>query len=257
MKYWHQGMNALEPTVQGEAINMIEIIEREHMGQPVNPSLIINCAVSNVICSMIMTKRFHHHDPKFSRFMQLFDEGFRLFTLTSSLVFIPILKHLPGISRACRQLSANREEMLEFVRGVIKEHRENIDYENPKDLVDAYLVEIDKMDKEEEGGDQESPSGDDIFHGVDPDTQVAQIVLDLFSAGVETLKTSLLWAIVYMLHNPKVMRRVQKELDDVVSSNELPSLADTNDLPYTRATMYEIMRRSSVVPMGTTHATER
>ena len=96
-----------------------------------------------------------------------------------------------------------------------------------------------------------------MLHGFDAETQMEQIILDLFSAGVETLKTSLLWAIVYMLHNPEVKVKVQQELDTVVGNDKLPTLEDMNNLPYTRATLYEIMRRSSVVPMGTTHATDR
>jgi len=249
MKYWHQGIRAIESLVHAEAVNMMEAIQTEYKGQPVNPSSFINCAISNVICSMMMSKRFQHRDPQFERFMHLFDEGFRLFTLTGPLVFFPILKHIPGVSSAFTQLMANREEMLTFVKGIISEHRQDIDYNNPKDLVDAYLVEIDQLQLFEEKT--------NIFHGFDTDTQVAQIVLDLFSAGVETLKTSLLWALVYMLHYPEVLKKVQKELDDVVSFNELPSLDDIENLPYTRATIYEIMRRSSVVPMGTTHANSR
>jgi 26-hydroxylase len=186
--------------------------------------------------------------------MQLFDEGFRLFTLTGAMIFLPFLKHLPGVASACKQLRANREEMMGFVRGVIAEHRAALDPENPKDLVDAYLIEIDATSKRKA---ENSEDNKDIFHGFDAETQMEQVVLDLFSAGVETLKTSLLWAIVYMLHNPEVMEKVQQELDAVVGAERLPTLEDMNNLPYTRATLYEIMRRSSVVPMGTTHATDR
>lgn len=96
-----------------------------------------------------------------------------------------------------------------------------------------------------------------FFHGFDPEQQLEQIILDLFSAGVETLKTSMLWAIVFMLHNPEEMRKVQAELDHVVGSDRMPEISDMDKMTYTRATMCEVMRRSSVVPMGTTHATDR
>ena len=100
-------------------------------------------------------------------------------------------------------------------------------------------------------------SNEEIFHGFDPELQLQQIILDLFSAGVETLKTSLLWSIIYMLHYPKVMKKVQAELDANIGPNRLPNVKDVNQLVYTKATIYEIMRRSSIVPMGTTHSTER
>ena len=84
-----------------------------------------------------------------------------------------------------------------------------------------------------------------------------QIIIDIFSAGVETLKTSVLWSIVYMMYYPEVRKKVQAELDAVVGPTRLPKVKDMSQLVYTKATMYEIMRRSTVVPMGTPHSTER
>ena len=51
--------------------------------------------------------------------------------------------------------------------------------------------------------------------------------------------------------------RVQEELDAVVGRSRMPSLDDQPHLPYTEATLCEILRRSTVVPLGTFHATSR
>ena len=40
--------------------------------------------------------------------------------------------------------------MLQFVRKVVAEHKEQLDPEHPKDLIDSYLLEIEKMKNEEE-----------------------------------------------------------------------------------------------------------
>ena len=53
------------------------------------------------------------------------------------------------------------------------------------------------------------------------------------------------------------MQKVQAELDEKVGPHRLPEIRDMKDLTYTRAAICEVMRRSSVVPMGTTHATDR
>merc|ERR1719225_1420552 len=53
------------------------------------------------------------------------------------------------------------------------------------------------------------------------------------------------------------MKKVQAELDSKLGPNRLPNVKDVSQLVYTKATIYEIMRRSSIVPMGTTHSTER
>merc|ERR1719192_2075265 len=98
---------------------------------------------------------------------------------------------------------------------------------------------------------------DQVFDSMDPELQLEQIILDIFSAGVETLKTTLQWAILFMIHHPEIRRKVQAEISGVVEADRLPSMEDMAQLPYTRATLYEVMRRSTVVPMGTTHATDR
>merc|ERR1719492_743387 len=60
-----------------------------------------------------------------------------------------------------------------------------------------------------------------------------------------------------MIHEPEVRKKVQAELAGVVEADRLPSMEDMPHLPYTRATIYEVMRRSTVVPLGTTHRTIR
>lgn len=81
-----------------------------------------------------------------------------------------------------------------------------------------------------------------------------QIMGDLFSAGMETIKSSLQWAVLFMLHHPELMKAVQEEMDQVIGRKRLPKLEDLAYLPITESTILEVLRRSSIVPMGTTHA---
>lgn len=71
---------------------------------------------------------------------------------------------------------------------------------------------------------------------------------------METIKSSLLWMIVFMLRNPHVKKRVQEELDSVVGRDRVPSIEDMTNLPYTEATIMETLRMSSIVPLATTHS---
>merc|ERR1712223_458768 len=257
MRQWGHGMSQIESTIENEAARFVDTIHREfEPTTPLNPAPLINCAVSNVICSMIMSTRFDHDDLEFQRFMQNFDEGFKLFTETGVMIWLPLLKHIPVVAKAVEKLKANRAEMLQFVKKKIQEHKQCLDPKNQRDLIDSYLNLIEKQ-KQETDFISIKNTKEDIFHGVDPEAQLEQIILDLFSAGVETLKTSLLWSIIYMLHNPEVMKKCQAELDEKIRKNRLPNVKDMKSLVYTKATMYEIMRRSSVVPVGTTHSTER
>lgn len=87
------------------------------------------------------------------------------------------------------------------------------------------------------------------------DQQIMQVVADLFSAGMETVKTTLLWMNVFMLRHPDVMAKVKAELDSVVGRSRMPSVDDLPHLPYTESALLEGMRRASIVPLATTHAT--
>ena len=259
MRHWGAGMSQAESRIEHEAARLLDTLHREFdVKTPVNPAPLINCAVSNVICSMVMSTRFEHDNAEFQQFMHNFDEGFQLFCDTGLMMWLPFFKIMPGISNAVEKLKTNRNEMLKFVQKIISEHKQRLDLNNPRDLVDSYLIIIEKMKNDSSNNNESSlDSNEEIFHGFDPELQLQQIILDLFSAGVETLKTSLLWSIIYMLHYPKVMKKVQAELDANIGPNRLPNVKDVNQLVYTKATIYEIMRRSSIVPMGTTHSTER
>jgi len=139
--------------------------------------------------------------------------------------------------------------MAAFFQTTVDNHRKTFDPSNLRDLIDTYLMEI--QTAKEEGREEA------LFEGKEHDRQMQQIIGDLFSAGMETIKTTLQWAIVFMLHHPQVARTVQEELDQVVGRNRLPKLEDLPFLPYTESTILEVLRRSSIVPLGTTHATTK
>jgi 26-hydroxylase len=236
----------MQNCIQRETIELLQQL-RSKSDEAVNPDMLLNTTFSNVICSMVMSTRFRHDDEKFQEFMRLFDEGFKLFSDTGAMTFIPVLKYLPGTNKTLKKLRANHDKTLAFIREIVDAHKANLDPSNPKDLVDNYLIEM--MDKG-----KDSP----LFAGcADPQRQIEQVVADLFSAGVETVKTTTMWAMLYMVRNPEVMRKVQEELDSVVGCDRLPEWSDRRNLPYTHATINEIMRMSSIVATATTHSNTR
>jgi cytochrome P450 len=46
-------------------------------------------------------------------------------------------------------------------------------------------------------------------------------LLDLFVAGTETTSTTTLWAMVFMIENPDVLRKVQEEIDNNVGREKM------------------------------------
>ncbi|XP_029675425.1 cytochrome P450 18a1 [Formica exsecta] len=218
-------------------------------GAPTNISLCLGMSISNVICTLIMGVRFHHGDSQFKKFMGLIEEGFKLFASVVAVNYIPIMRYLPCMQGVRNKISQNRAEMANFFQETVNQHRDTFNKNNVRDLVDTYLLEIQRA--KEEGRETQ------LFQGKNHDRQMQQILGDLFSAGMETVKTTLEWAVLLMLHHPEAAKAVQEELDQVVGRSRQPTLEDLPFLPITEATIQEILRRSSIVPLGTTHATTR
>ena len=53
-----------------------------------------------------------------------------------------------------------------------------------------------------------------------------------------------------MTLHPEVQKRAQKEIDDVVGTDRLPTSTDRDRLPYCEAVMKEVFRWHPVVPLG-------
>ncbi|XP_028172630.1 cytochrome P450 18a1 [Ostrinia furnacalis] len=248
MTYMGNGKKIMEGRILDEVLGLVSTLRRSE-ASPVDANPVLALAVSNVICGITMSVRFSHGDARFERLNFLIEEGMRLFGEVHYGEYVPLYNYLPGKAQAKEKVAKNRAEMFEFYQTLIDEHRQTLDLGNARDLIDVYLIEIEKAKSEGRAG--------ELFEGRDHELQLKQILGDLFSAGMETIKSSLLWMIVFMLRNPEVKRKVQEELDAVVGRDRLPNIEDMPNLPYTETTILETLRMSSIVPLATTHSPTR
>jgi len=86
-------------------------------------------------------------------------------------------------------------------------------------------------------------------------TQLKGTLRDLVLAGTETVSSTILWTIVLLANNRDVQERIQKGIDSFVPRDRLPSLSDMSKMTYVEATILEIMRYKTVLPLGVPRAT--
>ncbi|XP_076348012.1 cytochrome P450 18a1-like [Tachypleus tridentatus] len=235
------GKAALENKVKEQVMEFLSGIYYLD-GAPCSLRPAIARAVSNVVGSLLMSVTYSKEDPRFTRLLELIDEGFRLLTLAVPVNFIPMLRYIPGGSYAYHKIKENRQESAAYFKEVAEEHKRTLDHSKIRDFVDAYLVQL-----------QESQ--DENKESFFSEMQLLQVMGDIFSAGLETVTSTLEWAILFLVRNPEVQKRVQRELDAVVGRHRLPKLSDQTDLPYTEATILEVLRRANVIALGNAHAT--
>ena len=80
-------------------------------------------------------------------------------------------------------------------------------------------------------------------------------LLDLLIAGSDTTSATLEWAMLLITKYPHIQTKVQEELDNVCGRDRLPSTSDRPNMHYTEAVINEVLRFSSMAPLGVLHYT--
>ncbi|XP_019639938.1 PREDICTED: cytochrome P450 2D6-like [Branchiostoma belcheri] len=232
------GKQSLEPTIVQEAQDLVQVF-KDKQGQPFDPTVPLSLAASNVICSLVFGRRFNHDDELFCRLMELQNRYFRSNTSAQALNVYPILRHVPSIRRKMEEVVTCSEEIRSFVIEGIQEHRETFDPNNIRDVIDGFLLE--------------EHHGNRILTEL-PEDNIINVIKNLFLAGSDTTATTLRWALLYLVMNQDVQRKVQDEID-VALGKQTPSMLLRDHLPYTEATIREAQRIRSIAPSSVPHET--
>ncbi|XP_073731688.1 cytochrome P450 2B4 [Misgurnus anguillicaudatus] len=233
------GKKSVEERVLDEGHYLVtEMLKDE--GTAFDPHHAVQNAVSNIICSIVFGDRFEYDNKRFAYLLKILNENIMLSTSPLGQVFnmVPFIKHFPGPHQKIFQ---NANELLNFLHQEVKEHRQTLDPDNPRDFIDAYMLEIEKQKSHE----------DSTFH----EENMVMSAADLFLAGTDTTATTIRWGLIFLIDNPDVQERCHKEIVQVLGYDRRPSMDDRDKLPYTYATVHEIQRCANIVPLGVVHET--
>ena len=91
------------------------------------------------------------------------------------------------------------------------------------------------------------------------DSRKAQRVIgfQFFVAGTYTTSSTLTSLMNVLCHYPDVQEKLQREIVEVIGNSRHPTLKDQTNMPYLRATVLEIGRFASVVPLSIPHRSMR
>ncbi|XP_077345178.1 cytochrome P450 2K6-like isoform X1 [Lithobates pipiens] len=234
------GKSPVEESIIEECSYLIKGFE-SLKGKPFDNRMMINAAVANIIVSLLIGHRMDYEDEQFKRLLSLISENIKLlgsFTVGIYNIF-PFLGFLPGDHKT---IIKNVEEMCEFITKTFIKHLKNLDENDQRSLIDAFLVR-----QKEESGNPHS-----YFHN----ENLTRLVRNLFSAGMETTSTTLRWGLLLMMKYPAIQEKVQQEISKVVGLAQ-PTYSHRGQMPYTNAVIHEIQRFSDLVPLSVAHETTR
>ncbi|KAL8135880.1 hypothetical protein AgCh_010479 [Apium graveolens] len=156
--------------------------------------------------------------------------------------FFPMLRLLdPQGIRRKTQYHVNQAFKIAggFLKDRLNEKEDNFK-EKKKDFLDVLL--------DYRGDGIEGP------HEFSP-TTINVIVFEMFTAGTDTTTSTLEWAMAELLHNPKTLEKVQKELRNVTVNHPNTKLTerDFENLPYLQAVIKETLRLHPPLPFLVPH----
>uniref|UniRef100_A0A672TEG2 unspecific monooxygenase n=1 Tax=Strigops habroptila TaxID=2489341 RepID=A0A672TEG2_STRHB len=224
LRNFGMGKRSIEERIQEETDYFLEEIDKTK-GTPFDPTFMLSCAISNIICSIVFGKRYDYKDKKF---LALMDNMNKIFQMINShwgqlyQMFSNILDYLPGphnnIFKEFDALKAFASEEVKIHQEVRRQHRE-------KDCPNS------------------------SFHMKNLITST----FDLFIAGTETTSTTIRYGLLLLLKHPKIQEKVQEEIDKVIGRSRKPCVADRTQMPYTDAVVHEIQRFITLLPVGLPH----
>uniref|UniRef100_A0A6J0UMX2 Cytochrome P450 2J6-like isoform X3 n=1 Tax=Pogona vitticeps TaxID=103695 RepID=A0A6J0UMX2_9SAUR len=231
------GKKSMEERILAEVAHLIQAFT-ENMRAPFDPLCFIDRAVTNIISSIVFGKRFEYEDATLRNVLDLLHLNLKLSTGPWALLYneVPLLRRLPLPHKT---IFENVQKVFAFFTKELDEHKATFVPGEHRDFIDAYLDELQKPEKKGLSFDDEN---------------LLIVVSDLFLAGSETTARTLQWGLLYMMAYPEIQEKCQQEMDAVLGNNACLKCDDRERLPYTNAVIHEILRFSSVVPLGLAHA---
>lgn len=88
------------------------------------------------------------------------------------------------------------------------------------------------------------------------DVDIRVVAWDSMAGGIDTSSTTMEWLLLLLVNNKRVLRKLQKLLDEVVGPDRLPGLQDMDKLEYLTAVLDECFRIKHFAPQGLPHMAE-
>ncbi|KAJ7969671.1 Cytochrome P450 [Quillaja saponaria] len=157
--------------------------------------------------------------------------------------YVPFLAgiDLQGLTRDMKKVSKDMDVMLETI---MEEYEQDPNKQNGHHMnfIDKLLSLLHKPINPQ----------DEEIHVLDK-TKIKAIILDLIVAAYESTATTLSWTFSELLRNPRVMKKLQQEIQNVVGLNKMVEETDMPKLKYLDMLMRELFRLHPVAPFLIAH----
>ncbi|XP_064612797.1 cytochrome P450 2U1-like isoform X2 [Liolophura sinensis] len=240
LNMYGEGVHEMESVIHDELSHVVQWLE-SHKGL-VNLDHVIYPSLSNILAMLLVGKRYDYDSKVLANIRVFVDAGNLSFSPVNNLLLskFPFLRYIPiGPGKYTMKTCQAAEQ---FLKDVYEETKATYDPEVTRGMID-YLL---RQQEEERAQNGESWLSDE---------DVKAIVLEMVDAGSSTTRGALYEFFLIMVYKPEVAKRIQEEIDEVIGPGRLVKIDDRANMPYTVATIFELLRYTSHVPLAVPHVT--
>ncbi|XP_030623231.1 cytochrome P450 2D15-like [Chanos chanos] len=234
------GKQSMEDLILKETSHICEHLEK-NVGKLLDPQVLIRSAASNIICSILYGLRYEYEDEVLDFFINSFQENGKMANSAWAVIYdsFPLIRGLP---LPFQKVFKNYNALKKHTEAIVAEHKRTRIPEEPRDVIDYYLNELEKRGKQDFSLDED---------------RLVMLLLDLHFAGTDTSSNTILTALLYLATYRDAQVLCQQEIDAALGSKGQVSFEDRHRMPFVQATIHEIQRLANIAPLGVFHATTR
>ncbi|ODN06113.1 Vitamin D 25-hydroxylase, partial [Orchesella cincta] len=231
-----------------EELDSIKIGIENQNGRPMSTHHLFNIASFNILWRIITGgSRFAHDDPEMSMLMKVLNRNMGLTDGARAAFFMPWLsKYFPWFI-GWKTYINDANYIFDFWMKYAKNAELNYG-DSPNVTRDGFFTAY--LDKIRQCKDPQSS-----FYKTEGVKSFATVLQDIYIAGSETTATTLQWMFLYLAAFPSCQRKVAEEVLQNLGHSTTVTFEDKYRLPYTEAFIKEVLRFSTLAPLGMLHST--
>ncbi|XP_077228720.1 cytochrome P450 71AU50-like [Tasmannia lanceolata] len=205
------------------------------MGASVDLSAKVASLSADMTCRMVFGKKYMDEDLDERGFKGVIQEGMRLAATFNLADYIPYIG-VVDIQGLRRKMKAINKVVDKFFEKIIDEHMDARQGKQ-QDFVDVMLSLMNSKDSEFQ-----------LYR-----TDVKAIMSEMLAGSMDTSATAIEWAISELLRHPRVMKKVQEELEAMIGMEHKVEESDLQKLEYLDMVVKESLRLHPVAPLLVPH----
>ncbi|MGH0133973.1 UNVERIFIED_CONTAM: hypothetical protein FKN15_062723 [Acipenser sinensis] len=131
------GKRTIEDRIIEESQKLVEVFQ-SHKGKPFDPQIIINSAVSNIICSIVFGDRFDYGDAQFLNLQRLLNENVRLIVSPKTQLY-NMFPFLGCFLSDHKKVQTNRIMFEQYFINTYKDCKDTVDSNDLRSFIDTFI----------------------------------------------------------------------------------------------------------------------